>query len=188
MPAAQPRKAAAGGQSFENHPVERADLASPIAFLAREHERQLTICMMVDRLVHNPRHGAERAEMEAVRKYLFEDLPLHMADEEEGLFPLLRRRCPPDDDMDEVFHLLHREHAKDENLKQQLCHDLDQLLEGCALDDPARFLMNAFAFSETHRRHLAWENAVILPRARKHLTEEDCAALARDMAERRRID
>ena len=41
------------------------------------------------------------------------------------------------------------------------------------------------AFSQALRRHLAWENAVIMTRAERHLTDEDHAELGRRMAARR---
>lgn len=157
----------------------------PIEFLAGEHERQLSICAVLERLLHNPRHGVSQAQLQAVREYLANDLPLHMLDEEEDLFPLLRRCCPAEDNIQEVFALLREEHRADAALKEELCRDLDVLIRGQAFSDPARFLMNAFAFTEIQRRHLAWENAVILPRARRHLSEADCAGLGQRMAARR---
>lgn len=170
---------------FSRPPIERRAFRAPIDFLAAEHERQLTVCRVLDRLVHNPRHGVDSAELAAVRDYLVQNLPLHVADEEEDLFPLLRRRCPKGDDVEEVFELLCREHEVDQALLRELAGNLDALLAGRAFSDLARFMMNAFAFSETQRRHLAWENAVILPRARRHLSEDDKAALGRRMAARR---
>jgi hypothetical protein len=41
------------------------------------------------------------------------------------------------------------------------------------------------AFAETQRRHLAWENALVIPRARHILQPPDLAKLARSMAKRR---
>ncbi len=62
------------------------------------------------------------------------------------------------------------------------------LVAGRAIGYPARFHMNPFAFSETQRRHLAWTNAVILPRARTYLTAGDHSELGRRMAARRGME
>ena len=123
-----------------------------------------------------------------MRVYLGHDYPMHIADEEADLFPLLRRRCPPCDRIEEIFELLCREHLTDARLNTALTEDLEPLIAGRAFNDPARVLMNLFAFVETQRRHLAWENAVILPRARAYLTPADCVELGRRLAARRGID
>jgi hemerythrin-like domain-containing protein len=120
-----------------------------------------------------------------VRDYLVGELPLHTQDEEQDLFPVLARRCPSSDDIDAVFRLLRREHDCDRTLVDELVAALDALIDGQALPDPAAFIANARAVSETQRRHLAWENTVILPRARRHLNAEDLAALTQAMAARR---
>lgn len=161
---------------------------APLDFIVAEHGRQNAVCDVMERLRHNPRHGAQRATMEAVRSYLIRDYPLHLADEEEDLFPLLQQRCPREDSLDEVIALLLREHAADARLHLAVIEDLALLIGGRALDDPARAFMNLAAFSETQRRHLAWENAVVMPRARRYLREADHTRMGRRMAGRRGIE
>jgi hemerythrin-like domain-containing protein len=158
---------------------------SPVDFLAAEHERQLAICDLLDHLAHNPRHAAASGELTQVRDYLVHELPLHTEDEEQDLFPVLAERCPKTDNVQEIFGLLRREHDTDKVLIDELVANLDALIGGQALADPSAFMANALAVSEAERRHLAWENAVVLPRALRHLTAEDCAALTRAMAARR---
>lgn len=180
---AEPREG--DGERFGRAPIDPTAFPSPIDFLYAEHERQLSACALLDRLVHNPRHGADAAELEALHRFLVRELPLHVADEEQDLFPMLRRRCPDSDDVEEICELLKREHDTDNTLYGDLIRNLEAVITGHAFDDPSQFMMNAFAFSETQRRHLSWENTVVLPRAVRHLTEEDCAELARRIAERR---
>ena len=76
----------------------------------------------------------------------------------------------------------------DQRLDADLRRDLNCLICGQAFADPVRFLMTAFAFAETQRRHLAWENAVVVSRARKYLTKADQAELGRRMAKRRGLE
>lgn len=181
-------------RSVERSPIESKLLhrsvswesfGAPIDFIAIEHEHQLAVCAVLDRLLRNPRHGAQPATVETIRDYLLHDLPMHIADEEEDLFPLLRRRCPESDDVEGIFAILHQEHKIDGRLNKVVSDDLEFIVSGRAFLDPARFLMNLFAFVETQRRHLAWENSVVLPRARRYLTIEDCTSLGRRMAARR---
>lgn len=167
--------------------LDPTSFGSPVDFLAAEHERQLAICDLLDHLARNPRHAAALSELTQVRDYLVRELPQHTEDEEEDLFPLLARRCPKTDDVQDIFAVLRREHDRDRGLVEELVANLDSLIDGHALPDLASFMANAFAVSETQRRHLAWENAVILPRALRHLNDEDFAALTRAMAARRGI-
>lgn len=163
------------------------DFKRPITVIETDHAIQLAICDVLDRIIQNPRHGAGEQEIKTMREYLCTHLPLHIADEEEDLFPLLRQCASADDELEQILGQLHREHHMDQRLDDDLCRDLKCLIDGNAFADPVRFLMTAFAFGETQRRHLAWENAVVVSRARKYLTKADQAELGRRMAKRRGI-
>ncbi len=63
--------------------------------------------------------------------------------------------------------------------------DLRCLAEGKTLDDPLTFGHQARAFAGFQRRHLAWENSVLLPLARRRLDPSDAADLRRTMTARR---
>ncbi len=68
----------------------------PLEFLEGHHDRQLLICAALEHLAEESQASdiAETARM--VLDYFERELPLHVADEEEDLFPLitpaLRRR------------------------------------------------------------------------------------------------
>lgn len=173
------------GTQFARTPHAPEAFRDPIAVIEADHVLLLAVCDVLDRLVRNPRHGVEGQEIVAVRDYLRFHLPLHLADEEEDLFPLMRQHAAADDDLEQILSQLYLEHQTDRRLNDDLCSDIDCLIAGRAFADPARFLMNAFAFSETQRRHLAWENAVVVTRARKCLCNADRAELGRRMAKRR---
>jgi hemerythrin-like domain-containing protein len=176
------------GARFAHAPHAPEAFSDPIAVIEADHAQQLAICDVLDRLAHNPRHGAEAAEIAAVHDYLCNHLPLHIADEEEDLFPLLRQCAAADDDLEQILEQLHLEHQTDRRLNDDLCGDIECLMDGHAFVDPARFILNAFVFSETQRRHLAWENAVVVTRARKCLCNADRTELGRRMAKRRGVE
>jgi iron-sulfur cluster repair protein YtfE (RIC family) len=70
------------------------DFLDPIEFLYGEHERLRRQCEHLVRLAKDP-VAAEAPEIAAaILDYLENNLPLHRADEEEDLFPLLERRTP----------------------------------------------------------------------------------------------
>jgi len=172
-------------QPFQCTRHEPAAFRNPIAVLEADHARLRALCDVLDRLQHNPRHGADLPEVAAVRDYLLEQLPQHIADEEDDLFPLLRATAAAGDDIERILGLLLEEHETDRRLNDDLCGDLECLIGGRPFADPARFLMNLSTFAETQRRHLVWEDTVVLERARKHLKDADQAELGRRMAERR---
>ena len=120
-----------------------------------------------------------------LQRFLDRDLRLHLEDEEQDLFPLLWQRAQPEDNISDILDLLSEEHGLDQDLVDFLLADLAVLAGGAQLANPIRFLVNVREFAETQRRHLAWENALLLPVARRRLTEVDLAGLARSMAARR---
>ncbi|HEX9789713.1 MAG TPA: hemerythrin domain-containing protein [Kiloniellales bacterium] len=173
--------------AFTWHRHAPEDFKQPLTVIETDHATQLAICDVLDRIIQNPRHGAAEQEIKAVHEYLCTQMPHHIADEEEDLFPLLRRSAAADGELEKILGQLHREHHLDQRLDADLRRDLNCLICGQPFADPVRFLMTAFAFGETQRRHLAWENAVVVSRARKYLTMANQAELGRRMAKRRGI-
>ena len=120
-----------------------------------------------------------------ILKYLEEDLPLHITDEEEDLFPLLERRSLPDDGLDHMLAVLREEHEADEGYRRRLLEPLRSIAKGLMPSNRQVFVHEARTFGVLQRRHLAWENGTILPLARKRLNKHDLAELGRKMAARR---
>lgn len=96
----------------ESNPNEtRGDaFRHPLEFIFAEHDRQRIICAVIERLA-NDLHASDARENAAhVLDHLENTLPLHIADEERDLFPLLWQRCLDDDGIDELLALLQKEH------------------------------------------------------------------------------
>jgi hemerythrin-like domain-containing protein len=159
-------------------------LRHPIEFLFSEHDRQRVLCASLERLAGDPT-SAETARL--VLDYYEEELPRHVADEEEDLFPLLRARCEPDDAIGTILDLLDAEHATDHEIFHRLVPGLKAIAGGGRADAPIAFSADARAFSILQRRHLAWENGTVLPMARSRLGADDQRSLARRMAARRGV-
>ena len=157
----------------------------PIEFLFKEHDRQRVICAALERLAHDC--TADRAPENAalVLGYLEHEMPLHIADEEEDLFPLLTRRCTPEDEFDEIVALLSSDHEADEKHYLALLAPLGAIVNGLRPPDPVQFAVDARVFAILQLRHLGWENGTVLPLARRCLTAADGAEMGRKMAERR---
>ncbi len=169
-------------------PPRLSEYAKPIDLIAQEHARFRACCEMLRRLADDP-DGDDAADMAAaILTYVETALPLHVADEEADLFPMLRRACRPGDDIGYVLELLSMEHDDDIEYCRTLIEPLGRIADGGAPADPVRFSHYARAFALLQRRHLDWENVLVLPLARKRLSERDLRELGRRMAARRSVE
>ena len=159
----------------------------PLEFIFAEHDRQRIACAALDRLADDLDAADARDNAAFVLGHLEVDLPLHIADEEIDLFPLLRARCLADDQIEAMLSLLHDEHREDDSHCEALLEPLREIAGGARPADAVSFVARARAFARFQRRHLGWENGTILPLAERRLNDEDQAALGASMAARRGI-
>lgn len=159
-------------------------LAEPIAWFFAEHYRHRQACKLIEDVA--AAMVFDRQRLVELVDFLEHDLPLHVIDEEEDFFPLLRRRCEPEDDVERVLGMLSAEHRND----VVQAHAVRDHLRAClvsarapGLDPAQRRAMIAFATQE--RRHLGLENAIVLPIARLRLSQDDLTTLGRRLAARR---
>ncbi|MGX5734782.1 hemerythrin domain-containing protein [Bosea thiooxidans] len=164
-------------------PIRSELLGRPLEFIVAEHHRLRDLCRLLDGLVDVTDFGA--ATVTAVLHCIEHELPLHVIDEEEDLFPLIRRRAMPKDGVERLLGLLSREHVEDDRLARIIAHGLRT--RGTAGWDEAAFRAALGSFSRRQRRHLAVENAVLIPLAELRLTARDREGLARRMAARRGV-
>jgi hemerythrin-like domain-containing protein len=158
-------------------------LHEPLDYILADHVRQRAVCTLLRSFVVAKRAKAEDAEL--VRSYLTHDIDLHHDDEEKDLFPMLRRRALPDDELDKVLDRLSDDHRRSEALIIDILRHLSQpAVKGeIPLRAPAREALEVYAAAE--HRHLAIENAVVMTIAAVRLNRSDLKALARNMAARR---
>jgi iron-sulfur cluster repair protein YtfE (RIC family) len=156
----------------------------PLEWFTAEHYRHRQFCALMHEMGASQEFDGHA--LAAVLEFLRYELPQHLADEEEDLFPLLRKRALPEDDIDQVLNRLYGEHKGDRAHGYLLRTWLERCLEARTApgSDPAVALaLHAFASRELH--HLALENAVVLPLAQRRLTAKDLKALSRRLAARR---
>lgn len=159
-------------------------VADPLSFFFAEHYRHRQLCHAIDRLAASTYFDA--AAVSEVVDFLRYEAPVHIIDEEEDLFPLLRRRCLPEDDLERILGLLSAEHKADGVLGRQVRRHLEACLD--AREAPGGQMerrRDLTQFAAQERRHLALENAIVLPIARLRLSQEDLKALSRRLAARR---
>lgn len=113
------------------------------------------------------------------------DIPLHHRDEEEALFPQLRLRVEAADGLGEILDRLAAEHAADTEHGAEIAEWLEQLADGRRLANPDMVGYMLRGFFEGYRRHIHWENTLVMPVARRRLTTDDLVMIAAIMERNR---
>lgn len=166
-------------------PTDPRLLGNPLDFIAEDHLRERQICALIDSIANAA--GADADDLDNVLSFLGEELEMHLQDEEDGLFPLMREKCDAEDEIGDVIERLHSDHARITSVVPQVRQSLKQLLAGrSALIEADRQMLAEFA-NDT-RRHLIVENAIILPIARARLNAADLDGLRSGMLKRRGLD
>lgn len=165
-------------------PASAALLSDPLDFFFAEHFRQRKLCNLIEEMaLAETLDWTLTAE---VLDFLRNDAVLHVQDEEEDLFPLMRERCPPEDEIERVLSALTAEHAGDRHLADLVIEGLEKAL--AEAQPPSAFpgLREAMIdFARNERRHLALENSVVLPLARRRLLPDDLVRLSARLLRRR---
>ncbi len=166
-------------------PLPRELLRKPLDYILADHLRQRVLCVLCERLADADEVNVDLAG--EVLEYLKTDMVVHVIDEEQDLFPLIRRRAEPGDEIEVALGQLSGEHADDEQLASLIMNGLEHSLAapGRPLADDVKDALRSFARNQRH--HLALENATVMPLAKIRLTERDLKDLSARMAARRGI-
>ncbi|MEP0942750.1 MAG: hemerythrin domain-containing protein [Rhizobiaceae bacterium] len=160
--------------------------ANPVEYLVAVHYRLRALCQLLDEVAMAATF--EEAALEVIIWFLQTEMPPHILDEEEDLFPLLRRRAEPEDEIHTLLGQLSMEHTAgelDAALIVVLLEKLKSSSDNSEINEDTVQLLNRFAANE--RQHLIVENAIVLPLARVRLTDIDQQQLGQKMAARRGV-
>ncbi len=131
-----------------------------------------------------------RRSLELALRYFREAAPKHTADEEESLFPRLRKIADP------AIEAALRQMAELENdhrWAEPLHKSVDELGQkfliagSLTAEDQSPFRRAISELIEMYRRHIEFEDQVLFPIAARVLPKKEQEAVAREMAERRKI-
>ena len=160
----------------------------PLEALARCHEGIDAQLAALDRLTrHVASRGSDAIAAEAAKQVLrfFDTSAMHHhCDEDEDLFPLLRRRAGAlgRAEVAAAIDELEREHATMDRQWRRLREKLSAI----AAAQAARFDKDEVErFAWLYRRHMDQESLLVLPFAKEALPPQERAALAERMAARR---
>lgn len=169
--------------ALEIEPTDVRLLAEPLDYLEAEHYRQRVFLSHVERLISETVTRGRARIAGPAADFLRRDLSRHFADEEDVLFPLLRRRCSESLLNERRVPDIEMEHAR----ARSLCPEIAAGIEQVAADAPtdARQMKAIVAFVRAFRRLLSLENEYVLPLARQSLHPTDHAAMSKTFAMRR---
>jgi hemerythrin-like domain-containing protein len=141
-------------------------------------------------IIHCPLTDKTRRALDSALRYFCEGAPKHRADEEQSLFPRLRQVSHPDVqsalDSLEALENDHRWaaplHAKVERLGQQY------LSTGTlSPTDGESFRKAVASLTSMYQQHISVEDEVVFPAAARLLSQTQRAAIADEMAARRKV-
>ncbi|WP_156812028.1 hemerythrin domain-containing protein [Robiginitomaculum antarcticum] len=159
-------------------------LKDPLLWFFAEHHKHRQICQKLTE--HAGSVVLDAGLVKEILIFLQDEMPLHIIDEEDDLFPLLRRRCEPEDRLERTLGQLSGEHAADLDIGKNVIRVLENALEsGRGLGTSRESKAVIEEFCRAQRNHIALENAVVLPIARARLTKEDQKSLGKRLAARR---
>lgn len=177
------RELARARQALLKEETAEAGRKRPPALVRLEeaHETLKRLADLMEEIADDMPHPNRTACMHAAA-LLSGELPLHHADEDLGLFPVLRKRCLPEDRIDVVLDRLETDHVDDEAALAEIVPTLTGLAwEGELEIDPSSVGYALRGFFEAQRRHIAWEQALVMPLARVRLTADDWQQVAAAM-------
>ncbi len=160
------------------------DFRDPIEAMYRAHARNFEFCERLVQLAEDLGAGESAQVAASLLDYLNKDFPIHLADEEEDLFPLLKRRATSNERLASMLDLLIMEHQNDIEYGGALQEPLRAIAAGEQLADPTLFAHHVRAYRMLQHRHQAMENNFVLPMAEECLSTDDKAELGRRMAAR----
>lgn len=171
-----------------------SDFTDPIGMLGDCHRRIERFLNVLVRLAEGVRGGAlneeQRGALETALRYFRDAAPKHTADEEESLFPRLRRIESAD-----VRALLPRiESLEEEHGCAAISHGELDLLGQRWLNDgsmppeqASQFLRLSLTLRDLYRHHIAIEDNEVFPAAAAAFSTADREAIGNEMASRRSL-
>lgn len=172
------------GPLAEREPL--AESQCPIDMLAVEHALQLELNKALECIADGLPDQVDRGLVGRVTAILDKGLAAHFEFEEKVLFPMLRASASASGEAALLAALdqLALEHDRDHDIDVELVEELRFLAEqGRARNAEMLGYVPRCCF-EVRRRHIEWENAVILPAARRILGREQIEALRQVSADR----
>lgn len=165
--------------SHHHEPIEHLD---PLDALLHDHAFQLELCDLLESLADSLPEG-DIVIAAAIVPVLRRGVTGHMRFEEEQLFPLLRGHHSAVPQVKAVTRQLTREHEIDVDFLGEVADALEAFVGVGVVENPEMLGYMLRFFFESQRRHIEWENNVLIPLARNVLTGDEMQALRRALVD-----
>lgn len=157
--------------------AENCRAIDPIRLLQQDNALRLDLCDLLEHIADSlPENAAPQIALLASAA-LERGWANHVAFEEQALFPILGRHRRTHPDLVAGLDQLSLEHAVDVGLGQELVDTLNDLARGGPPQNPQMVGYLLRSHFVPMRRHILWENAFLVPAARRLLSVEDMGAL-----------
>ena len=160
-----------------NGPALSSGSIDPIAVLEADHALKMDLCDALEFLADGLPNEIDVELAKVAVQILRNGLPDHIALEEHQLFPMLKGRNCGDDRFRLVIDQLEHEHDNDEAFAYEIAEELERLVDRGEARNAEMLGYMLRGFFVGCRRHVCWENATVLPLARRTLTESDLSEL-----------
>lgn len=145
--------------------------------IAEEHALQRELCDLLELIADGLPHTFDRARAAVVVSMLGGAIPSHTRLEEQALFPILLKRLPSGHPVAAAIGCLTQDHEHEHASLIELTEALGVAIAGTdAVNMEALGYLLRGQF-EALRRHLDFEDQVVMPAARLALTADDLAML-----------
>lgn len=132
---------------------------------------QLELCRALEHIADGLPDSVDRRLAKSAATVLESGLSHYVRFEDEQLFPLVQSRSGAS--ITDALRQLHDEHVCDQGLALEIAEELEELCEQAICRNPAMLGYMLRGFFEGRRRHIVWENAVVIPIARQVLQPSD---------------
>jgi hemerythrin-like domain-containing protein len=160
-------------------------LDEPLEYMFADHFRERVVLATLQHFAEEA--SASRADADTIATFLTRDLVLHHADEEEDLFPFVRLRALPEDELGSLLARLGEDHHRSKAMVEDIAGALMQHPAEKAVHLKTSICRLIQAYVAGENRHLAVENGVLLAIARIRLTPKDLKEISRGMKARRGV-
>ncbi|MCG8490264.1 MAG: hypothetical protein MI743_01505 [Sneathiellales bacterium] len=165
-----------------------AELDQPLSYMQKERLRQIKICdfYLKSEVFNALCEGEVKDWIMFLDLFLSVQLPLHIQDEQECLFPLLfKGTAAQEKKIGETIRYICKEHKFDKGLTEFVMEDLSTLKKGRALVNPLRLELNLTTLLKGLSNHAHWELESFLPLVEEKLDKADLEKMAARMRETR---
>lgn len=155
-----------------------------LSYIEKEHQAERNLCDMLERIADNLLEPLDTELARTGIVTLRRCLKRHVLLEEKYLYPVLAKRLCPGDLAENLLTHIRSEHTTDECLAHDTADQLEQALMTGRASNPEMLGYMLRGFFECRRRHIAWEDAIVLPLARHRLTAKDFFSFSADEFEK----